>query len=103
MNIEHTQTGRFSSGVPSMLELPRGADYMMTTNKAQLMAAIQAVPHDSKRTLVIVAISTAGRVLARFTFPRASERLRHHDAETYERHLRRTVANVRRTPASLWR
>lgn len=81
-------------------EVPHDALYMQTENKAQLMAAIRAVPNEPGHLTIIDAMSAEGGRLARYTFPDISRRV---DAEAHQRHRNGIAAKIRRTPAALWR
>ncbi len=92
-----TQTGRFTGGEMCFTELPKGADYMTTTNRAQLAAAVAAV--DPASVTVIEALSETGKVLCRYTFPRKSGS----DLLNHEAHVNKLARTIRKTPANIWR
>ena len=75
---------------------------MITTNRAQMAAAIKAVPHDQHT--VIEAISRAGEVLVRYTFPGLGNS-RHSISPCgyHEKHIKRLARQVMKTPAAAWR
>ena len=70
---------------------------MITHNRAELAAAIKAVPHDEAST--IEARTAQDKLLCKYTFHGAAA----YTAEQYDRHLRRIARNVLNTPAAIWR
>lgn len=92
-----TVTGRFKSVLSNMEEVPKGTLYMVTTNRAQLAAAIKAV--DAHSHTIIEAFNDAGQRLVRYTF---KNRGCVHPA-VFEAHLKKAARNVMKTPASYWR
>ncbi len=79
--------------------LPNHPADMVTTNRAQLAAAIAAVPIDCDT--VIEAISKDGRVLCRYAFPHGGKRTR--NPKYHEAHVKQLARNVMKTPANIWR
>ena len=108
-----TITGRFKGKKRSIIELPKGANYMVTTNRAQLAAAIKAVPNGS--ITIVDAINESGERLIRYTFKgarrtlnkvlcdRDREHINQHNDKKYAMHLRSIARNVMKTPAAYWR
>ena len=71
------------------------ADFI-TCNRAQMVAAIRAVPY--LQTTVIEAVNKFGRVLVRYTFPGIATGRSYH-----ERHINKLARKVLSTPAAAWR
>ena len=97
MEVAGTQTGRFVGRLVSITDLPKGAHYMTTANRAQMAAAIKAVPYNAHT--VIEAISDTGKVLVRYVFSNTSSRT----PLAFDYHLRRLARNVMKTSADIWR
>ena len=72
------------------------ADFI-TCNRAQMAAAIRAVPY--LQPTVIEAVNKFGRVLVRYTFPGNLTMGRSY----HERHINKLARKVMTTPAAAWR
>ena len=70
---------------------------MVTLNRAQMAAAIKAVPY--RQRTIIEAINNGGRVLVRYTFPGKLNT----DKRYHERHINKLARQVMKTPAAAWR
>ncbi len=95
--LHGTKTGRFKSSYSNIVELPKGANYSVTTNRAELAAAIKAVCYDVSCT-VIDAVDSTGKILARFKFKTTLR-----NPEDFEKHLRTLARQVMKTPVEVWR
>ena len=98
-----TVTGRYRGNVRNIIELPKGCNYMVTTNKSQLMAAIKAVAYD--QLTIIDAVNKFGDRIARYSFDRVSgaHRVTYYTVAVFEKHLRKVAGRIRKTPAACWR
>jgi hypothetical protein len=85
----------------SQNKFPAIEAHMVTTNKAQLMAAIKAVPFNADTSTVIEAVNDRNELLCRYKFPPGYKRFGL--AYAHDAHLRRIARNVSKTPASMWR
>lgn len=72
------------------------ADFV-TTNRAQMVAAIKAVPYGVRT--VIEAVNKTGHVLVRYTFPGDVA----FDRRYHERHMNKLARQVLSTPVVAWR
>ncbi len=73
---------------------------MITTNRAQMQAAIKAVEYG--RVTVIIAVNETGRTICKYTFDTGKSSLLR-TVEGFEKHLHKISRNVARTPAHIWR
>lgn len=80
---------------------------MITTNKAQLMAALGCVQEDPRtEDIVIEARGDDDRLLCRYKFPRQKgTKIITYSAGTarYVARIKCLISQVRRTPANIWR